>query len=283
MKSLHTVLCFLLLAAGSTLAQPARAEGKAPTKTECLDSYEHAQASQKDGKLKSAKADFETCANAACPKLVRVECEAQLPKIAAAFASVKVSVLDAGKAASGGSVTLDGAAFELAAGAVELEPGTHVFKAELSDGRNVERRIELKEGQRDTEVVLDVPAKAGLDTSAQSEPEAAPTNKNAVKPAVWVLGGVAVVGLIGFVGFGLSGKGKQSDLDACKPDCSKGDVDSMRQSYLFADVSLGVALVAGGVGAYLYVQGKKKGQEQAIWVRTLPQRRGMGASVGASF
>ncbi len=45
----------------------------------------------------------------------------------------------------------------------------------------------------------------------------------------------------------------------------------------------GVALVAGGVGAYLYVSGGKKRQEQGVFVRTVPERHGLGARVGTSF
>ncbi len=192
-----------------------------------------------------------------------------------------VYALDAGKSASSIRVSIDGAPAEQASGAIELEPGEHLLRAETSDGRSVEKRVTLKEGQRDEKITLDVPA---AERPAPAEPPPAPAPApSRISPAVWVLGGVAVVGLGGFVGFGLSGKSQESDLDACKPDCTRDDVDAMRRSYLFADISLGVALVAGGLGAYLYVSGNKKQQEQGVFVRAVPERQGMGARVGASF
>jgi len=271
-----------LLLAALLASSSASAQTKAPTKPECFDAHERAQLSQKEGKLRAAKQDYAVCANPACPKLVRSECEVELPKVSAAFASVIVSGLDGGKVSSGIKVSVDGASVELGTGALELEPGEHVIRAETSDGRQLEKRVSLKAGQRDEKVTLDVPAAK----APEPEPPPAPAPEakpSRVSPVVWVLGGVAVVGLGGFVGFGLSGRGKQSDLDACKPNCARDDVDSMRTSYLLADVSLGVALVATGLGAYLYVSGGKKKQEQGVYVRTLPQRSGAGVALGARF
>lgn len=258
------------------LASSVAAQDKPPTKPECFDAHERAQVAQKEGKLRAAQQDYAICSHKACPKLVQTECAAQLPKVQAAFASVVVSVLDGGKAASDAKLSVDGASVE-ASGSLELEPGEHVLAAESSDGRRVEKRLTLREGQRGEKVSLDIPAKQ---VSPEPAPEPAPAPApNRVSPAVWVLGGVAVVGLAGFVGFGLSGKSQESDLDACKPSCKRDDVDAMRRSYLLADISLGVALAASGVGAYLYVSGNKKRQEQGVYLRALP----LGAELGARF
>ncbi|MBK8994964.1 MAG: hypothetical protein IPM35_04325 [Myxococcales bacterium] len=271
----------LALAVVCTCASAFAAPGT-PTKPECFDAHERAQLAQKEKKLRAAKQDYSICANAACPKLVRSECEAELSKIDAVLASVIVFALDAGKSDSTIRVSIDGAPAEQASGPIELEPGEHLLRAETSDGRSVEKRVTLAEGRRNEKVTLDVPAAAPAAPSPEPPPAPAPAPSR-ISPAVWVLGGVAVIGLGGFVGFGLSGKGQESDLDSCKPDCKRDDVDAMRRSYLLADISLGVALVAGGVGAYLYVSGNKKQQEQGVFVRAVPERQGMGARLGASF
>jgi hypothetical protein len=101
---------------------------------------------------------------------------------------------------------------------------------------------------------------------------------------VWALGGVAVVGLAGFVGFGISGRSQQSDLDDCKPNCSQGDVDDMKRTYLFADIALGVAAIAGGAAAYFYFTDQKKTEtEGGAFVSVRPAPRGASLAAGLSF
>ena len=262
------------------LAPVARAEGKAPSKAECFDAHERAQLANKEGKPKAAKKEFAICADAACPKLVKTECEAELAKALATVPSVVLVALDAGKALAGAKWTIDGAPADATPGAIELEPGEHLFRIEASDGRSAEKRVTLQPGQRELRVEVALAAPVAV---APPPPAPAPAAKPSVSPVVWVLGGVAVVGLGGFVGFGLAGKSKESDLDQCKPDCARGEVDSMRTRYLLADVSLGVALVAGGVGGYLYFSQKKRPAEKGLTLRVTPQRAGMGAALGTRF
>lgn len=263
-------------------ATAASADGKAPTKAECFDAHERAQLAQKERKLLAARQDYALCSHAACPKLVKTECEAELPKVVAALSSVVVRVTEAGRAASAAKVTVDGKRVEAGVSVAELEPGEHVFRAELPDGRSAEKRVALREGERDSSVVLDIGAAPAAPDAPPAAPAPAPEPESQTSPAVWVLGGVALVGLGGFVAFGLSGKSQESDLDSCKPDCQRDDVDAMRRSYLFADISLGVALVATGVGAYLYVSGKEK-KERGVFLRTAPAHGGVAASVGTRF
>lgn len=263
------------------LCSGASAQDKAPSKPECFDAHERAQVSQKGEKLRAAKQSYGVCAHTACPKLVRAECEAELTRLAKAIPSVVIATFDRGKPSSGLEVTIDSAPAEATSGSVELDPGEHLFRAATSDGRSVEKRVTLSAGQRDVEVRLEVPAPTA--PTAPVEPAPAPAAQRKLSPVIWVLGGVAVVGLGGFVGFGLSGRSQESDLDACKPSCRSSDVDSMRRSYLFADLSLGVALVAAGVGGYLYVKDKKRPAEQGMFVGAAADRHGMGARVGASF
>jgi hypothetical protein len=73
-----------------------------------------------------------------------------------------------------------------------------------------------------------------------------------------ISGGVAVVALGAFTYFALSGNAIQSDLEACKPNCQNpDDLDRMHARYLMADISLGVALVSVGVGAYVWLKEPK--------------------------
>jgi len=259
------------------------AQGK-PTKDQCLDSYERAQASQKDGKLLSARKGYELCSNDACPKLVTKDCKTALAALKTGVPSVKLSAkMSDGGEPSGLSVSIDGnpAPSPGDDGSIELDPGDHVIRFE-ADGHVVEKQVSLAAGQRGVEVVAEIESKQVEAPPPAPEPQ---PEKKKVKPIVYALGGVAVLGLGGFVGFGLSGRSKQSDLDACKPNCEKADVDSMRQRYLFADISLGLALVAGGAAAYFYLSDKKKDEpaQDVAWVSSRPLRGGGELSFGTTF
>ena len=81
---------------------------------------------------------------------------------------------------------------------------------------------------------------------------------------MWVLSGVAVVGLGSFTYFGLSGKHQENDLKShCAPGCQDSDVDAMYRSYLIADVSLGVSLAAASVAGYLLLSPSKTSPSMA--------------------
>jgi hypothetical protein len=128
------------------------------------------------------------------------------------------------------------------------------------------------------------PAPAPTPVPAAPPEEPAPAESKKTPVVVWVLGGVAVVGLAGFVGFGISGRSQQSDLDDCKPNCSQGDVDDMKRTYLFADIALGVAAVAGGAAAYLYFTDKKRTErEGGAYVGVGPAPRGASLNAGLRF
>ena len=95
-----------------------------------------------------------------------------------------------------------------------------------------------------------------------------------------MLGGVAVAGLGSFGYFSLTGKSKQSDLeDSCAPRCSDEDYDNMQRNFVIADVSLGVALIAGGVATWLVLDGSKEEKRVGI----VPLRSGAAASFQGRF
>jgi hypothetical protein len=62
----------------------------------------------------------------------------------------------------------------------------------------------------------------------------------------YVLGGLALAGVAGVAFFGLEAQAEYSHLNnsGCAPRCSPSDVDLGKHDALFADVSLGVAVVA---------------------------------------
>jgi hypothetical protein len=65
---------------------------------------------------------------------------------------------------------------------------------------------------------------------------------------------LGVMGGVGFAYFGLQGKSDEDELDgSCAPRCPQGDIDALRRTYLAADVSLGIGVVALGALGYLWL------------------------------
>jgi len=153
-------------------------------------------------------------------------------------------------------VTLDGLAIadKLTGAAVPVEPGEHVFKFErASDGKAIEQKVLVVEGERNRKVVADyqtlLPKKA--DTTTTPLP---PTEKKSIPTLAYVTGGVAVVGLAGFLVFSLSGKSKEDDLAGkCAPRCTDDDVSPVKTNYLLGDISLAIGIVAAAFTAVLIV------------------------------
>ena len=280
MKPLH----ISLLASGTlALISTTPAYGaEAPSKDQCFDAHERGQASRKDGKIREAKEHFAVCGHDKCPKLVREDCRSLAEAIKDAVPRLTLKAKDeSGNFVSDLRVTINGQPAPPAEpdGSILMDVGEVTVRLESGDGRHVEKKLTLAEGQK-LEWIGELPPPEPAKPTPAPPP---PAESSSVRPFVYVLGGVAIVGVGGFAAFGLSGRSKQSDMDSCKPDCSRDDVDSMRTSYLLADISLGVAVVAGGAAAYLYFSGNKKGQESVSYLSASPTPRGGKLNFGGTF
>ncbi len=96
----------------------------APSVEACLDASEAAQVDVREGRVLAARAGFETCADAACPAVVRRDCASRLDTIR--VPSIELAVVDdAGVPIPNARVTIDGAPRTV--GRIELDPGTHTL------------------------------------------------------------------------------------------------------------------------------------------------------------
>lgn len=228
--------------------------GGGSVKAQCIAAHEAGLSLRNEKKPHAARAKFVQCARNECPVVLRKEC-ADL--IATAEKEAPTVLLEA-KDDKGGDTTavkvsLDGNALvaRLTGAAVEVEPGEHVFKFERDDGKTIEQRVLVGEGEKNKKVVADYAAL--LPKKVVEEPHGArETPKKAEIPVIsWVAGGVAVVALGSFTVFALTGKSKESDLaSSCSPRCTDDEVSGPKTSYLIADVSLGVGIVAAAVAIY---------------------------------
>jgi hypothetical protein len=182
-----------------------------------------------------------------CPVLVREDCATFERALSASLPSVVFAAIDAnGQSTSEPVVSVDGgpATFRLDNRAVPLDPGSHRIRFQRGDGSAREFSVSLAVSEKDRRVVADFRPPIAEARGPSS----------AARTAIIVSGGVAVAALGSFTYFALSGKAIESDLESCKPNCQDPEeLDRMHSRYLWADVSLGVALVSLGVGTYLWL------------------------------
>jgi hypothetical protein len=156
--------------------------------------------------------------------------------------------------------------------ALRLDPGQHTFRFVLAPFSPSTETMLLGEGQRFRLVSVELALPNGeRSTPSPTGPDRAARTKRPVPVVVYPLLGVGVVGIAGFVGFGLSGKAEQRRLErTCSPNCTESDLSTMRQRYLIGDISAAVgvgAMVGAGV---LYLFRPKRPARESVSVTALP-------------
>jgi hypothetical protein len=246
-----------ILALGVTLAVLLPASRAMADAQQCIAENELATKQRAAGKLGEAKQHYLACAAAECPAVVRDECQSLSQKMETSLPTVVFVLVDAkGNDVTGARVFIDDAkaAEPLDGHALVLDPGNHRISVEAPSGASIEQTVVAREGEKNRRIRIQLPAapKRTTDVDTVVAP-AQPSTRAAPSPVVWVLSGVAVVGLGSFAYFGLNGKHQENDLKSrCAPVCKDAEVDDMYRSYLIADVSLGVSVVAASVAGYLF-------------------------------
>ena len=206
-------------------AGKAMPSSKGGAKAACLAAHEDATALLTQKKPHAAHDKFVACARVECPTVVRKECGEQLALVEKDAPTVALEARDeAGMDTTAVKVTMDGSAIadRLTGSAVDVEPGEHVFRFERADGKSIEQKVLVVEGEKNRKVVADFatlvpkpppPGGDGAPVTAH-EPKKIPV-------LAYVAAGVGVVGLGGFAFFALTGKGAEKDLaSSCNPNCS---------------------------------------------------------------
>jgi hypothetical protein len=181
------------------------------------------------------------------------EVEARTPSVVVEFVSDGAAVRDV-------HLLVDGVAREGGADgrAMELDPGTHTFRAEPAGAPPVSVDVLLREGEKLKVVRIELGNKAAPIAKEPTKDAPAPTSTTpteARRPVPWgvyVAGGLGLAAAGAFTVFGISGKAGKSDLEPCKPDCSESRISNVRQKFIIADVFLGVSVVSLAVAGYLF-------------------------------
>jgi hypothetical protein len=223
------------------------------SKEECLSAYERTQASRKEGRLIAAREAALVCAQASCPSVLRDDCAGWSVELERTIPTITLVVVEPdGRDATDVAVTLDGAPIRahLDGRAVPLDPGPHVIKVTREGQPPISRDVVAHEGDKTRKIRIVVAERAPAPVTATSAPVAETTRP--IPTATWVFAGIGAAGLIGFAAFGFTGDGKKSELEGCRPNCSRERIDSAKLSYAMADASLGVAVVGFGLSALFY-------------------------------
>jgi len=255
------------LALGWLLAAPGVAAAP-PSKQECAQAYAETQSQSKANKLRTARAQALLCAQPSCPGIISKDCRTWLEELERNLPTVVLGARGAtGQDVALVHVTMDGEAFaaRLDGDALPVDPGEHSFHFELDGSPAVDIKVVIRVGERNRRIDASfTPPPAPAPAPAPAPPEA-PGPANAplpVSPAVFVLGGIAVVGLGVFATFGTLGENQKSYFDstcvAQKQPCPPDAASSVRTKLIIGDVGLFTALAAVGVGTTVFFVGRAR-------------------------
>jgi hypothetical protein len=228
----------------------------------CAEAYEAAQELRKAAKLRRAEEMLLVCAEPSCGKFMHRECTQWLEQLHDEMPSVIFSAKDAaGTALSDVRVSLDGVLLTSAldGSAIAVDPGVRKFRFEAEGQPEVVREVTIlpRQQERSIEVLIarktKEPDAAELDSSsdvAASERPAAASNRSI---APYVVGGVGVLGMVGFGVLATLAKSEHEQLPKCLPDCEQAKIERVGTLYATANVSLGIGIVGLGTATVLFL------------------------------
>jgi hypothetical protein len=202
--------------------------------------------------LLAARVAYRACvAEPGCPDVVRSECEAALSELRTSIPTLLVSILDEQQHdVIGATLKVDGRAVAVDGTPIEVEPGPHEL---VATGQGIDTAVQVVavEHEVNRQVVLVLKAQLAQPTVEPETALAAESKPRSRVPSL-VLAGVGAVAAGSFGYFALSGHSEYSQLEQCKPDCTRSAVHEVRVKYLLADVSLGVSVLAFASAGYLF-------------------------------
>lgn len=216
---------------------------------QCYDAHEAGQVQRKRGELQKARVSFATCGRSSCPAIVQRDCVAWATELAVEQPSVVIAIVrDDGRDVLIARVSVDGLGVEIDGRAIELDPGEHRARVEIAGRPPLEQRFAVREGDRARRVSIVL--------ASEKRPRRLPP-----PPTVsYVLGGIAVASVASFGTFAWLGTSREDELSrTCVDRCSDSDVAGVRGSYLAADISLGVAIVAAGAAVVTWLLAPREG------------------------
>lgn len=209
----------------------------------CIERHEEGLAAEESGALLAASKNYEQCAGAQCPEVIRDECAGRLTAVGLATPTIVIGgATSDGPDVTKGRYQIDGTGdeHELDGRPIAVDPGSHVIMvtSPMGVGR---AEILVRQGEKNRVVTITVVNDDGEASAAEPW----------IHPAAWISGSVGLAGLGVFAIFGGLGLAQESVVDECRPSCTIADVDRMRDLYLVGDVGLLTGLVGLGAAGVL--------------------------------
>jgi len=263
-------------------------------KEQCVAASESAQKLRTQKKLRAARKELITCAQEACPAIVKKDCLTWVAEVEESLPTVVISAKDAsGNELTDVRVSVDGEqlADKLDGTAIAVDPGMHTFRYETAGAAPVESKVLVHEAERNRTLTVTIGNKPAPPPSPPSPvaPQPQPPvdtgeRSSSIPTGAWVFGAVSLVSFAGFAYFGLSGRAdKQKLIEECAPYCNKDDEQPARTKFILADVSLGVGIVSLGVATVFLLTGKNEPKHSAVRVDVVPVASGGAALFTGSF
>jgi hypothetical protein len=253
-------LC-LVLGSSFLLSNIAGAE---PTK--CASAYEHAQELRAERRLRDALGALKDCIDPSCPEFVRTECSRWLDEVETSMPSVVLSAQKDGKESQSVRVLIDDAplAERLDGRSIVVDPGPHTLTFVAQNEKPIQLQLVFREGEKNRLVTVTFGQADAPKPSAVEPVQPVRSEPSSPNWLAYGLGGVGLLGVGGFIAFGLWGNSELSDKEhSCAPACSDSEVSSIRTKYHLADISLGVGVVSLGVAGYLLLSSPKAEAQRA--------------------
>jgi hypothetical protein len=249
------------------LAQPeAVAPSTSLSKADCAQAFEEAQRLRNASRYLNASREALQCANPSCGAVLSEECGKIYSELQDVTPSVVFAARDgAGREVASASAEIDdgASALSLDGKPIPIDPGSHTFRFSADGFAPQSQSLVIRAGEklRPITVVLQPVSNNAIASPTPAPSSAAPPHRDtpraSVPLGVYVLGGVAAIGVGGFAGFRWSGSRDFDELArTCKPDCSSSSVDAVRQKYLLSTISLAVGGAAAIAAVTWYVAAK---------------------------
>jgi len=268
-----------VMVASVVALRPAAALADPTVQTTCSDAYLAGQHLMHDRRLVEARDALLVCARDPCPHALQPECAGWLADVQRSLPSIVILAERGGVELRQVRVTVDGRPFldELDGTSKDIDPGDHTVRLEAAGDPPVEQRVLVHEGERSRLIRFSI--------AAAAKPEE--RTKRGVTWPVYLSAGAAVVGVIGWTYFGVSGLSVRSQLDSCTAACDPSKKQTLDVDWALADAAIGLTLVSVGVGTYFFFRpvDPAAGAKSALAPRLLPvlaPRRG-GGTFGVDF
>jgi hypothetical protein len=260
----------------------------------CTQAYEKAQESMANGHLKEALAGLHLCVDSSCPRFIRDDCARWLDRTEAALPTLVFAVLRDGKDQVQAEVLCDGdfLASSLDGKAIPIDPGLHTFSVRISGFEPVERKLLVREGERNRKIEVEFHSPASEAKPSVAAPSALLQEDGGLENREYLtygLSGLGILGVAGFALFAVLGSNEQGDLEhSCAPYCQTSQVDAVKTKYLIADTCLGAGLVSLAAASYLYFtrhdeKGQRRGNSSGISVGLAPRQAGAALRISTPF